>query len=162
VRTLTTERPSVFRSGPREAAFADINQWWRHQCGGYASVLFSFCYAFGKAQFSGWMRARPVVHGAVDKHRFHRDAGALPPTRLTGLGLTPCVAHSRWKAPPSAVRRGWHRFGPRLMTHSGWMLRRARRRGWTRVCDVRTTLAGQSAIKGTGAGKRVITHGSVA
>ena len=155
--------------------FAEINQWWRsNAAAGRASVL--FCYSFGKAQrlLSGVdVSIGPlIVHGAVEPlNQVYRAAGVvLPTTHLVSDGVTPAmIGQSLVLAPPSASGSTWmKRFGAYSDAFaSGWMLLRGarRRRGVDRgfvMSDHADWPGLQSAIKGTGAERVFVTHGSVA
>ena len=136
-----------------------------------------FCYAFGKAQrilHGVDAGIGPiVVHGAVEPlNAVYRAAGvALPPTlrvtdpqvdaRLLGRALV--------LAPPSAQGTPWlRRFGNYTDAFaSGWMQIRGKRRmrGVDRgfvMSDHADWPGLQQAIAATGAGRVLVTHGSVA
>jgi len=136
-----------------------------------------FCYAFGKAQRILY-GADPsigaiVVHGAVEPlNAVYRAAGvALPPTlRVSDDGVNPqLLKRALVLAPPSAQGTPWmKRFGNYSDAFaSGWMQLRGtrRRRGVDRgfvMSDHADWPGLQKAIKGTGAERVFVTHGSVA
>jgi putative mRNA 3-end processing factor len=114
-----------------------------------------------------------VVHGAVEPlNAVYRAAGvALPPTlRVTDPDVTPALLkRALVLAPPSAQGTPWmRRFGNYSDAFaSGWMQLRGtrRRRGVDRgfvMSDHADWPGLQSAIAGTGAGRIMVTHGSVA
>jgi putative mRNA 3-end processing factor len=166
----------IYRWPAQQALFAEINAWWRRNADeGRASVL--FCYAFGKAQrilHGVDAGIGPlIVHGAVEPlNAVYRAAGvALPPTlRVTDPGVTPALLkRALVLAPPSAQGTPWmRRFGNYSDAFaSGWMQLRGtrRRRGVDRgfvMSDHADWPGLQNAIAGTGAGRVMVTHGSVA
>jgi putative mRNA 3-end processing factor len=166
----------IYRWPPQQALFAEINAWWQRNADeGRASVL--FCYAFGKAQrilHGVDAGIGPlIVHGAVEPlNAVYRTAGvALPPTlRVTDPGVTPALLkRALVLAPPSAQGTPWmRRFGNYSDAFaSGWMQLRGtrRRRGVDRgfvMSDHADWPGLQNAIAGTGAGRVMVTHGSVA
>ncbi len=166
----------IYRWPTQQALFAEINAWWQRNADeGRASVL--FCYAFGKAQriLHGVDPAIGpiVVHGAVEPlNAVYRTAGVvLPETlRVTDPGVTPqLLKRALVLAPPSAQGTPWmRRFGNYSDAFaSGWMQLRGtrRRRGVDRgfvMSDHADWPGLQSAIAGTGAGRVMVTHGSVA
>jgi putative mRNA 3-end processing factor len=166
----------IYRWPTQQALFTEINAWWQRNADeGRASVL--FCYAFGKAQriLHGVDAGigPVVVHGAVEPlNAVYRAAGvALPPTlRVTDGGVTPALLkRALVLAPPSAQGTPWmRRFGHYSDAFaSGWMQLRGtrRRRGVDRgfvMSDHADWPGLQSAIAGTGAGRIMVTHGSVA
>jgi len=165
----------VYRWSPDAQLFADIDAWWAANAReGRASVL--ACYSFGKAQriLSGIdASVGPiVVHGAVEPlNRAYRAAGvALPPTRrVDEVADRTDLRRVLVLCPPSAVGSTWlRRFGEsRTAFASGWMqLRGARRRGGYDRGFVLSDHADwpglMSAIAATGAGRVIVTHGSVA
>jgi putative mRNA 3-end processing factor len=166
----------IYRWPTQAMLFDDINGWWRRNAEeGRASVL--FCYAFGKAQriLHG---VDPgigpiVVHGAVEPlNAVYRAAGVtLPPTlRVTDAGVdAQLLKRALVLAPPSAQGTPWiRRFGNYADAFaSGWMQLRGtrRRRGVDRgfvMSDHADWPGLQKAIKGTGAERVFVTHGSVA
>ena len=166
----------IYRWPTQAVLFDDINGWWRRNADdGRASVL--FCYAFGKAQriLHG---VDPgigpiVVHGAVEPlNAVYRAAGvALPPTlRVSDAGVdAQSLKRALVLAPPSAEGTPWmRRFGNYADAFaSGWMQLRGarRRRGVDRgfiMSDHADWPGLQKAIKGTGAERVFVTHGSVA
>jgi putative mRNA 3-end processing factor len=165
----------IYRWPTHSALFADINAWWHGNAeAGRTSVL--FCYAFGKAQraLSGVdSTIGPiVVHGAMEPlNEVYRAAGvALPNTfrvsdeRLNATNLNQALV----LAPPSAQGTPWmKRFGNYSDAFaSGWMQLRGarRRRGVDRgfvMSDHADWQGLQTAIRGTGAERVFVTHGSV-
>jgi len=164
----------IYRWCPDDELFADINGWWaRNVVAGRASVL--TCYSFGKAQriLSGVDPSIGpiVVHGAVEPlNRAYRAAGVdLPQTcMVTGVKDRADLKRALVVCPPSAAASPWmRRFGDASTAFaSGWMqLRGARRRGgWDRgfvLSDHADWPGLMSAIGATGAGRVIVTHGSV-
>ncbi|MRV76565.1 ligase-associated DNA damage response exonuclease [Duganella sp. FT92W] len=163
----------IYRWVPQQEIYADINAWWaRNAAQGRASVLLG--YAFGKAQrmLSGLDAAQgPIVcHGAVEAlNRVYRDAGvALPATRMVTDVARDELRRAIVLAPPSAAGSPWiRRFGEYSDAFaSGWMLVRGarRRRGVDRgfvLSDHADWPGLMAAIKATGAGRIIVTHGSV-
>ena len=165
----------IYRWQPTAVLTAQINHWWaENAAAGRASVL--FCYAFGKAQrlLHGLDASiGPIVtHGAVaNLNDVYRACGvALPPSLPVGE-LPPGAPLNRSivLAPPSAQGTSWlKRFGTYTDAFaSGWMLVRGarRRRGVDRgfvVSDHADWPGLQRAIRGTGAERVFVTHGSVA
>ena len=165
----------VYRWKPDTECMAEIGAWWaENAAAGRASVL--FCYALGKAQralaglaLNGLIAGPIVVHGAVAAvNAAYQHAGvALPATmnvsdwRRGSDGRAPLVL-----APPSAAGTAWlSRFGEASLAFaSGWMrVRGARRR---RALDRGFVLSDHadwpgllSAIKASGAGRVIVTHG---
>jgi putative mRNA 3-end processing factor len=165
----------IYRWSPQSEVFAAINAWWRaNQEEGKASVLFG--YALGKAQrlLAGLDPGNgPIAcHGAVEKlNQAYRDSGiALPPTTYVGAA----EKGADWSkalivAPPSADGTPWmRRFGPAASGFaSGWMRIRGTRR--RRSVDRGFVLSDHAdwpglldAIKATGAGQVLLTHGYTA
>jgi putative mRNA 3-end processing factor len=164
----------IYRWCPDDELFADINDWWaRNVVAGRASVL--TCYSFGKAQriLSGVDPSIGpiVVHGAVEPlNRAYRAAGVdLPKTSMvTTIKDRADLNRALVICPPSAAASPWmRRFGDASTAFaSGWMqLRGARRRGgWDRgfvLSDHADWPGLMSAIGATGAGRVIVTHGSV-
>ncbi|WP_082938293.1 ligase-associated DNA damage response exonuclease [Mitsuaria sp. 7] len=167
----------IYRWPSQPALFAEINDWWRRNAeAGRASVLYA--YALGKAQrllHGVDASIGPIVaHGAVEPlNAVYRAAGVrLPPTFNAGDPALDKAALSRALviAPPSAASSPWlKRFGPDLADAfaSGWMQLRGtrRRRGVDRgfvVSDHADWPGLMAAIRGTGAERVFVTHGSVA
>ena len=166
----------IYRWPTQPVLFAEINAWWQRNAeAGRASVL--FCYAFGKAQrilHGVDASIGPiVVHGAVEPlNAVYRAAGvALPPTlRVSDPEVNPqMLKRALVLAPPSAQGTPWmKRFGAYADGFaSGWMQLRGtrRRRGVDRgfvMSDHADWPGLQRAIKGTGAERVFVTHGSVA
>ena len=166
----------IYHWPAQQALFNEINAWWQGNADeGRASVL--FCYAFGKAQrilHGVDSTIGPVVvHGAVEPlNTVYRAAGVqLPATlRVTDAGVTPdLLRRALVLAPPSAQGTPWmRRFGNYSDAFaSGWMQLRGtrRRRGVDRgfvMSDHADWPGLQEAIAGTGAGRVMVTHGSVA
>ena len=166
----------IYRWPTQAALFDDINGWWRRNADeGRTSVL--FCYAFGKAQrilHGVDPSIGPiVVHGAVEPlNAVYRAAGvALPPTlRVSDAGVdAQLLKRALVLSPPSAQGTPWmRRFGNYADAFaSGWMQLRGtrRRRGVDRgfvMSDHADWPGLQKAIKGTGAERVFVTHGSVA
>ncbi len=166
----------IYRWPAQRELIAQIEDWWRANAeAGRASVL--LCYAFGKAQrilANVDSSIGPiVVHGAVEPlNAVYRAAGvALPPTsRVTDAGVDAAMLkRALVLAPPSAHGTPWmRRFGNYSDAFaSGWMQLRGRRRmrGVDRgfvMSDHADWPGLQQAIKGTGAERVFVTHGSVA
>ncbi|WP_144142039.1 ligase-associated DNA damage response exonuclease [Paraburkholderia sp. BCC1884] len=166
----------IYRWDTSETVFDGIDSWWRHNAAeGRASVL--FCYSFGKAQrvlASVDAGIGPIFcHGAVEPlNRAYREAGVrLPPVGLVGEVPAKDKAVFRQAlivAPPSAQGSAWlKRFGDYSDAFaSGWMRLRGarRRRGVDRgfvLSDHADWPSLQTAIQATGAGRVIVTHGSV-
>ena len=165
----------IYRWPTQRVLFDDINAWWRRNAEeGRASVL--LCYAFGKAQrilHGVDAGIGPiVVHGAVEPlNAVYRAAGVtLPPTlRVTDPQVSAqLLRRALVLAPPSAQGTPWlKRFGAYSDAFaSGWMqLRGTRRRRGVDCGFVMSDHADwpglQQAIDGTGAGRVLVTHGSV-
>ncbi len=164
----------IYRWRPDAEVFAEINAWWAANAAvGRASVL--MCYSFGKAQriLSGVDAsiAPIVVHSAVQAlNTAYRAAGVqLPETRLvTEVADVADFKRALVLCPPGAAASPWlQRFGVFSDAFaSGWMqLRGARRRGGYDRGFVLSDHADwpglMSAIAATGAGRVIVTHGSV-
>lgn len=166
----------IYRWPSQAALFAEIDAWWRaNAAAGRASVLYA--YALGKAQrllHGVDASIGPIVaHGAVEPlNAVYRAAGvALPPTfHASDPALDKAaLARALVIAPPSAGRSPWiRRFGsdPSDAFASGWMQLRGtrRRRGVDRgfvVSDHADWPGLMAAIRGTGAERVFVTHGSV-
>jgi putative mRNA 3-end processing factor len=164
----------IYRWQPQQAIFDDINDWWRRNAAeGRASVL--FCYAFGKAQriLSGLdPDIGPIVcHGAVEPlSRAYREAGVPLPESKSVADITDKNGFRRALvlAPPSASGTTWlRRFGDYSDGFaSGWMQLRGarRRRGVDRgfvLSDHADWPGLMEAIKATGAGRVIVTHGQI-
>ena len=164
----------IYKWQPQTEIFADINAWWQSNADlNRTSVL--FCYAFGKAQrlLSGLNSAIGpiVVHGAVEPlNRVYREAGVpLPATQYVGdVADSAQFKKSIVLAPPSAQGTSWmKRFGDYADGFaSGWMQLRGRRR--RRGVDRGFILSDHAdwpglvaAITASGAGRILVTHGSV-
>jgi putative mRNA 3-end processing factor len=164
----------IYRWSPDAEVFAGINAWWaRNASHGRASVV--ACYSFGKAQrlLAGIDPSIGpiVVHGAVvPLNEAYRAAGvALPATRMVTevqdkADLRRCLV----VCPPSATSSPWmRRFGDAQTAFaSGWMQVRGNRRrgGYDRgfvLSDHADWPGLMSAIAATGAGRIIVTHGSV-
>jgi putative mRNA 3-end processing factor len=162
----------IYRWPKQAELFADINRWWQANAdAGRASLLLG--YSFGKAQRL-LMGVDPtigiiVAHGAVQTlNDAYRAAGvALPPTvRVEDVADKASLRRALVVAPPSVQNSAWaRRFpDPSDAFASGWMqLRGARRR---RSVDRGFVLSDhadwpglQRAIKATGAGRVIVTHG---
>ncbi|OWQ44643.1 DNA ligase-associated DEXH box helicase [Roseateles noduli] len=167
----------IYRWPSQAALFAGIDAWWRRNAeAGRPSVLYA--YALGKAQrllHGVDASIGPIVaHGAVEPlNAVYRAAGVrLPTTLAVGDPSLDKAALSRALviAPPSAASSPWlRRFGPDLSDAfaSGWMQLRGtrRRRGVDRgfvVSDHADWPGLMAAIRGTGAERVFVTHGSVA
>jgi len=166
----------IYRWPTQTELSLEINDWWRSNAeAGRASVL--LCYAFGKAQrilHGVDASIGPImVHGAVEPlNAVYRAAGVnLPPTlRVNDEGVNPqMLKRALVLAPPSAQGTPWmKRFGNYSDAFaSGWMQLRGtrRRRGVDRgfvMSDHADWPGLQKAIKGTGAERVFVTHGSVA
>lgn len=166
----------IYRWDAPQTVFDGVDSWWRHNAAqGRASVL--FCYSFGKAQrvlASVDAGIGPIFcHGAVEPlNRAYREAGVrLPPVRLVSE-IAPkdkaAFSQALIVAPPSAQGSAWlKRFGDYSDAFaSGWMRLRGarRRRGVDRgfvLSDHADWPALQTAIGATGAGRVIVTHGSV-
>jgi putative mRNA 3-end processing factor len=166
----------IYRWEPRQTVFDSIDSWWRHNAAeGRASVL--FCYSFGKAQhlLAGVDAAiGPIFcHGALEPiNRAYRAAGVeLPPAQLVSEVAAkdkPVFKQALIVAPPSAQGSAWlKRFGEYSDAFSsGWMRLRGarRRRGVDRgfvLSDHADWPGLQTAIRGTGAERVIVTHGQV-
>ena len=170
----------IYRWRSDEALFADINQWWAaNREAGRTSVLMG--YSFGKAQrlLSGLdpSIAPILTHYTVEAlNQAYRAAGvALPATRPLAEWTSAARAREAGLAgalvlcPPNAVTPGLlRRLGETSTAFaSGWMqLRGARRRaGHDRgfvISDHADWPGLHAAIAATGAGRVIVTHGSVA
>ncbi|MEC5218938.1 putative mRNA 3-end processing factor [Actimicrobium sp. GrIS 1.19] len=172
--TESTFGMPIYRWQPQREIFDDINQWWRaNAAAGRASVL--YCYAFGKAQrilYGVDASIGPIIcHGAAEPlNRVYREAGvALPPTSLvTDISDKATLNTALVLAPPSAGGTTWiKRFGDYSDAFaSGWMLLRGarRRRGVDRgfvLSDHADWPGLMQAIKATGAGRVIVTHGQI-
>jgi putative mRNA 3-end processing factor len=162
----------IYRWQPQAELFAAIDAWWMQNAeAGRASLILG--YAFGKAQriLAGVDRSiGPIfVHGAVEPlNRAYRAAGVdLPETPLvTAVSDKSLFRRALIVAPPSVQGSVWtRRFGEHSDAFaSGWMqLRGARRR---RSVDRGFVLSDhadwpglQRAIRETGAGRVIVTHG---
>jgi putative mRNA 3-end processing factor len=164
----------IYRWRPDAEVFAEINAWWAaNAAAGRASVL--MCYSFGKAQriLSGIDAsiAPVVVHSAIQTlNTAYREAGVnLPLTKLVSEVSDPAdFNRALVLCPPSAVTGPWiKRFGDFSDAFaSGWMqLRGARRRGSYDKGFVLSDHADwpglMGAIGATGAGRVIVTHGSI-
>lgn len=163
----------IYRWEPEQSIFDDINRWWRKNAEeGRCSVIFG--YSFGKAQriLSGLDPAiGPIVcHGAVEPlNRVYREGGiALPPTLMVSDVTKTDLKRAIVVAPPSASGSPWmKRFGDYSDAFaSGWMQLRGarRRRGVDRgfvLSDHADWPGLMSAIGATGAGRIIVTHGSI-
>jgi putative mRNA 3-end processing factor len=166
----------IYRWRPAAEVLAEIDAWWGANAAcGRPSLLMG--YAFGKAQrlLCGVdARLGPIfVHGAVENlNRVYREAGvALPATRL----VSEVADRSDFRgalivAPPSAHGSVWtRRFaqageGASDAFASGWMQLRGarRRRGIDRgfVLSDHADWSGlERAIRASGAGRVIVTHG---
>ena len=138
----------IYRWGPPEQVFDDINEWWRrNREREKASVIFA--YSLGKAQrvIAGVDNSiGPIyTHGAVERlNQAYRETGVdLPPTIYAGSVTNKKeFIGSLIVAPPSAQATTWlRRFGSHSTAFaSGWMMvrgarRQARRR--SRICNER-------------------------
>jgi putative mRNA 3-end processing factor len=165
----------IYRWDPPGQVFAEIDAWWRENAAhGHASVLFA--YAFGKAQRilnSVDGSIGPIVcHGALAAlNEAYRAAGVALPTTLAVADISDkkAFSHALIVAPPSAAGSPWlRRFGDyRDAFASGWMRLRGtrRRRGVDRgfvLSDHADWPALLAAIRATGAGRVIVTHGQVA
>ncbi len=165
----------IYRWRPDAEIFAGINAWWAANAAlGRASVL--QCYSFGKAQriLSGIDASigPVVVHSAVEPlNAAYRAAGvALPLTQtVTQVSDKSDFQRALVLCPPSAASGSWIKnFGEASHAFaSGWMqLRGARRRGGHDRGFVLSDHADwpglMQAIAGTGAGRVIVTHGSIA
>ena len=164
----------IYRWRPDAEIFADINAWWAANAAlGRASVL--MCYSFGKAQriLSGVDASIGpiVVHGAVQTlNEAYRAAGVRLPETLKVDDVTDKSDFKRALVlcPPAAAGGPWiKRIGEFSDAFaSGWMqLRGARRRGGYDRGFVLSDHADwpglMRAIGATGAGRVIVTHGSV-
>ena len=164
----------IYRWRPDAEVFAEINAWWAaNAAAGRASML--MCYSFGKAQriLSGVDAsiAPIVVHSAIQTlNTAYRAAGVhLPETRLVSeVADAADFSRALVLCSPSALSGSWaKRFGDYSDAFaSGWMqLRGARRRG---SYDKGFVLSDHAdwpgligAIGATGAGRVIVTHGSI-
>lgn len=164
----------IYRWQPQAALFAEVNEWWRaNAAAGRASVI--FCYALGKAQrilHGVDASIGPIFcHGAMEPlNAVYREAGvSLPPTALaTGVSDRKQFRGALILAPPAAGGSTWmRRFGDYSDAFaSGWMLLRGARR--RRSVDRGFVLSDHAdwpglmwAIKATGAGRVIVTHGQI-
>ena len=165
----------VYRWRPQAEVMAELDDWWRANAdAGRPSLVLA--YSFGKAQriLAGVDASiGPIlVHGAVEPiNAAYRAAGVpLPATRvLSDKGDKSDkteLARALVVAPPSAHAGAWARrlgdFGDAFA--SGWMqLRGARRRqGVDRgfvLSDHADWPGLQRAIRASGAGRVIVTHG---
>jgi putative mRNA 3-end processing factor len=164
----------IYRWPTQESVFQEINAWWRaNRDEGRASIIYG--YAFGKAQrvLAGLDPSiGPIYcHGAVERlNAAYRETGIeLPDTQYAGRG----DSTNKWAgacivAPPSAAGTPWIRkFGDASDAFvSGWMLVRGARR--RRAVDRGFPLSDHAdwpglhaTIKGTGAERVLVTHGSI-
>lgn len=165
----------IYRWRPDAEIFAGINAWWAANAAlGRASVL--QCYSFGKAQriLSGIDASLGpvVVHSAVEPlNAAYRAAGVALPLTQTVTQVTDKSDFQRALVlcPPSAASGSWIKnFGDASHAFaSGWMqLRGARRRGGHDRGFVLSDHADwpglMQAIAATGAGRVIVTHGSIA
>ncbi len=166
----------IYRWPTQGVLFGQIDDWWRANAeAGRASVL--LCYSFGKAQrvlHGVDASIGPIiVHGAVEPlNAVYRAAGVqLPPTmKVTDPGVDAAlIKRALVVAPPSVQGTPWmRRFGVHSDGFaSGWMQLRGtrRRRGVDRgfvMSDHADWPGLQSAIRGTGAERVIVTHGSIA
>lgn len=164
----------IYRWQPQSVIMAQINAWWAANAReGRPSVIYG--YSFGKAQrvLAGLDTSiGPVfAHHAVETlNAAYREGGvALPATQpLTGLRTAQAAAGACILAPPAWQDSGTlRRLGDVSDAFvSGWMqLRGARRR---RGVDAGFALSDHAdwdgllqAIRATGAGRVIVTHGSV-
>ena len=164
----------IYRWRPDAELFAEINAWWAANAAvGRASVL--MCYSFGKAQriLSGVDAsiAPIVVHSAVQTlNSAYREAGVRLPETLLVSEVQDAADFKRALVlcPPGAAAGPWiKRFGDFSDAFaSGWMqLRGARRRGSYDKGFVLSDHADwpglMGAIAATGAGRVIVTHGSI-
>jgi putative mRNA 3-end processing factor len=162
----------IYRWRDDHEVFAEINAWWQeNRDAGVPSML--ACYSFGKAQriLSGLDSSIGpiIVHGAVEPlNRAYREAGVrLPETRLVSeVADKSDIAKALVLCPPSASASPWaNRFkNASVAFASGWMQLRGRRRmgGYDRglvLSDHADWPGLQSAIRGTGATRVIVTHG---
>ncbi|GGC73369.1 ligase-associated DNA damage response exonuclease [Undibacterium terreum] len=164
----------IYRWQAQQEIYQDINRWWsRNKEEGRTSVL--FCYSFGKAQriLHGLDSSigSIVCHGAVQAlNQIYRDAGiVLPPTKMVDeIHDKSELKQAIVIAPPSAGNSPWiKRFGDYSDAFaSGWMQLRGarRRRGVDRgfvLSDHADWPGLMQAIQATGAGRVIVTHGSI-
>lgn len=162
----------VYRWPPQAKVFAELNAWWqRNAAAGRTSLLLA--YSLGKAQhvLAGLDPSiGPVlVHGAIEPlNAAYRAAGiALPATRPAGqVADKGLLSRALVVAPPSAHGSAWaRRFGDFADAFaSGWMQLRGmrRRQGVDRglvLSDHADWPGLQRAIRATGAGRVIVTHG---
>ncbi|MBX3619205.1 MAG: ligase-associated DNA damage response exonuclease [Rhizobacter sp.] len=161
----------LYRWRPQREVFDDIDAWWRRNAeAGRTSLLMG--YSFGKAQriLAGVDAGiGPIVtHGAVDPlNAAYRAAGVvLPETHRADALDKAALARALVVAPPSVQGSAWaRRFGDASQAFaSGWMQLRGarRRRGVDRgfvLSDHADWPGLQQAIRATGAGRVIVTHG---
>lgn len=169
----------IYRWADEAQVFAQINRWWAANAArGRASVLLA--YSFGKAQrlLCGLDTsiAPVLVHPTVEAiNQAYRAAGVeLPATRPLSDWGSPARARQAGLGsalllmPPQALTasalRRWGQAATAFA--SGWMqLRGARRRaGWDAgfaLSDHADWPGLHAAIAATGAGRVIVTHGSV-
>ena len=164
----------IYRWRPDAELFGEINHWWHDNAEtGRASVL--SCYSLGKAQriLAGVDASiGPIVcHRAVEPlNRAYRAAGVALPETLQVSDVTDPATFRRALVlcPGSALGSPWiRRFGDLSDAFaSGWM----QVRGWRRrgdhdrgfvLSDHADWPGLLSAIGATGAGRVIVTHGSV-
>ena len=164
----------IYRWGPPEQVFEDINEWWRrNRDREKASVIFA--YSLGKAQrvVAGVDNSiGPIyTHGSVERlNQAYRETGIdLPPTIYAG-SVTNRKEYigSLIVAPPSAQVSPWlRRFGSHSTAFaSGWMMVRGARR--QRAVDRGFVMSDHAdwpelnrAIQETGADSVYVTHGFI-
>lgn len=170
----------IYRWRPDATLFADINQWWAANAAqGRTSLLMA--YSFGKAQrlLSGLDPAiAPILtHAAIDPltEAYRAEGVHLPQTRPLSLWTGAAKARQAGLSgalvlcpPPAVTPSLLRRLGETSTAFaSGWMqLRGTRRRaGHDRgfaLSDHADWPGLHAAIAATGAGRIIVTHGSVA
>jgi len=164
----------IYRWGPPEQVFEDINEWWRrNQEREKASVIFA--YSLGKAQrvIAGVDSSiGPIyTHGSVERlNQAYRETGVNLPKTIYAGGVTNKKDYvgSLIVAPPSAQVSPWlRRFGPHSTAFaSGWMMVRGARR--QRAVDRGFVMSDHAdwpelnqAIEETSADTVYVTHGFI-
>jgi putative mRNA 3-end processing factor len=161
----------VYRWRPQREVLAEINRWWQgNAAAGKASLLLA--YSFGKAQrlLAGIDASIGpiVVHDSVAAvNAAYRDAG-VPLPRTVALRELDAASRRQalYLAPPGAQEGPWARSLPPSSDAfaSGWMQLRGgrRRQGLDRgfaLSDHADWPGLQAAIRATGAGRIIVTHG---
>lgn len=164
----------IYRWRPDHELFAEVNHWWAdNAAAGRASVL--CCYSLGKAQrLLGGVDPSigPIVcHGAVEPlNRAYRAAGIDLPSTLAvdEVQDKADLRRALVLCPGQALSSPWMRrfgdisdaFASGWMQIRGWRRRMGHDRGFV-ISDHADWPGLLSAIGATGAGRVIVTHGSV-